>query len=129
MRYITFLLLLLLTTPALAEKPKKENTDSHFTEEKKESIRTRLPPLKTGFLVDLDPNGRDGFFYFGLEVASWKFLGQRWSADMGVASGRVVGGLGLGLWFDGAVGPFVWGGYNISENAQAWGIGFNMLKL
>ena len=128
MRYIIlFLSCMLAAQPALAEKEKAEAPEA--TEKRKKSLSERLPPIKTGFLVDLDPDGRDGFFYFGFETCSWELFGQHWSADIGVASGRVITGLGLGLWFDGAVGPFVWGGYNIGENAPAWGIGLNMLKL
>lgn len=129
MRYLPLLLALSFGSIAQAEPNKPEKASEELSEDKRKEISRKLPPLKTGFLVDLDPDNRDGFFYFGFETCSWKLFDQRWSADLGVASGRIIAGLGLGLWFDGAVGPFVWGGYNISENAPAWGIGFNMLKL
>ena len=126
MRYLIPLLVsLAVSGPSWAE----DSEEKPCEEKKEKKWSDSLPPLKTGFLVDLDPSGRDGFFYFGFEIAETELFSQRWSVDVGVASGRVVTGLGLGLWFDGAVGPFVWGGYNISENSAAWGIGLNMLKL
>jgi hypothetical protein len=116
-----------LMAPAIAEETKCEETQ---TKVKEESLRDKLPPIKSGFLIDLDPTGRDGFFYFGLELKSWTLANsQRISVDAGVASSRVLLGLGWGTFFEGNVGPFLWAGYNIAENAPAWGIGLNMLKL
>lgn len=90
---------------------------------------SKYPPLKTGFLVDLDPEGRDGFFYLGLDVVDWKWFDQQFSVDTGIASGRIVTGLSWSPLFDGKVGPFIWAGYNIADNAAAYGIGFTVLKL
>ena len=116
------LAILLYSTMAAADTCKEETK----SEEKEE---VNLPSIKTGFLIDLDPAARDGFFYFGLELYEKKFEKTRMSLDIGVASGRIVSGLGLGIWYNGSVGPFVWAGYNISENAPAWGIGINVFKL
>ncbi len=88
-----------------------------------------LPTLKTGFLVDLDPEGRDGFFYVGLEVANWRVSEKEFSLDFGIASSRVMVGLSWGAFYNGKVGPFLWAGYNIADNSPAYGVGFTVLKL
>ena len=127
MRLLITTLALLLSTSAMAETKQKQCFAAETAVELQQG--PKFPPLKTGFLIDLDPAGRDGFFYIGLEVTSFKVFGEEFSFDVGVASSRVMTGVGWGALYDGKVGPFVWGGYNIAAGALAYGIGFTVLKL
>lgn len=127
--WITFLLLAMTGSSALAEDKKcncKKNVPLLSINVKP---KLKYPPLKTGFLVDLDPEGRDAFFYLGLEIFDWELYGQNFSFDAGLASSRALVGIGWGAFYDGAVGPFIWGGYNVKKNASAFGFGFTVLKL
>lgn len=92
-------------------------------------VENSIPTIKSGFLVDLCKESRDGFFYLGLEAFKTKINTYDLSIDFGIASSRVMIGVGSGLLYDNKVGPFLWVGYNIATNAPSYGIGLTVLRI
>lgn len=85
-----------------------------------------FPTLKIGFIYDVA--NPDIVPDTTLELLAWDWFDQNFSIDGGVALHRVVVGLSFKFLQPFDLGPFIWLGYHIPDQAFAWGLGFSLVK-
>lgn len=119
--------LLLLANSAYGQ----DNPRDHFevdpdgtvhTDDGKAERAFSLPPIKTGFLVDVYNPSID--VHLSLELVNV----NDFTFDVGVASDRVFVAVTWEFIPVIKIGPSVWGGYNVSEKEPSFGVGFSVLE-
>jgi len=85
-----------------------------------------IPPIKAGFVVDL--HHRDILPHISIELLDFTlpYAGD-FALDVGVATSRVMFVFVWEVIPIVKIGPSVWAGYNVRENAPAFGLGFSVL--
>lgn len=85
-----------------------------------------MPPLKTGFLVDV--RAPDVVLYVSIQLLHWNIFGEDFAITAGAAPSRAIMTLDWEVIPIMRIGPNIWGGYNVPEKEWTFGAGFTILK-
>ena len=128
-KFIVLLLCCFLNSSALADEPTPRDQfefdeDGNVKTDNGKAERTFwFPPLKVGFLVDLQPDNRDVAPHLSIELFDF----SDFAFNAGVAQSRVFLSFGWEIVPIAKIGPIVWGGYNVKDETWAAGLGVSIL--